>query len=477
MPRLGRRLHPVDRPEQELESERMLSTLMLVGLGFLTASLIAILIVPWVWRRAVKVTGKRLQFAAPDSVMEVQADRDQLRAEHALATRKLELRLQDLKDKLARQAVEITEGAALTDDLHGQLAQKDTEISKRDAEIERLRASMSPIETELASRTTTVQQLRENIRNLEDKIAEQEMMIQQTVEAAGLQEAEIEALREASRLREADKVLLPGLDSTRETLAEQVSSLTRRSEELETQLAQITEQQEAVEQRRAEIAGSKTISAQEAKDYQAQISALEVERGRLDADLKDASAHAAKLRENITELDEAWQNRDNPYQELGTRLDAVVANVDRVSKTLHREGIVKSVLAALPGGKSPAKAPELPKGVAIEEAPKPAQPKPAPKPEPAAAAAAAEGPRLPQSEPVPATAPAPATPTAPAQAEEKKPAARLPLPIFKDAGKSEEEAAPAPALEPARKQSRPRQRTRRVRSLAERIRALQEEMN
>lgn len=449
----------------------MLSTLMLVGLGFLTASLIATLIVPWIWRRAVKVTGKRLQFAAPDSVMEVQAHRDQLRAEHALSTRKLELRLQDIKDKLSRQAVEHTENVRLTEQLQETLEKKDAEISKRDTEIEQLRASMSPIETELASRTTTVQQLRETIRRLEDKVREQESMIKQTVDAAGLQEPEIEALREASRLDEASKVLLPGLDSTRETLAEQVTALTGVSEEMDANLKHITGQQEEIEKQRTEIAGSKTISAQEAKDYQGQISALEVERGKLDADLKDANGRAAKLREDISELDVAWQNRGNPYQELGNRLDNVIATVERVSKTLNRESIVKSVLAALPGGKSPARTPDLPKGVTIETPPPVAAPpkpmivpKPEPKPyvtappEPVAAmkASAAEAPR-----------------------EEK--VARLPMAGFakpKPTDEHQTAGAPAPpALEPAKKSARTRTRSRRVRSLAERIRALQEEMN
>ncbi len=474
----------------------MISTLMLVGLGFFSASLVAILIVPWVWRRAVKVTGKRLQFAAPDSVIEVQADRDQLRAEHALSTRKLELRLQDIKGKLSRQAVEHSENVKLTEQLQVDLEDRDAEIAKRDTEIEQMRASMSPIETELASRTSTVQQLRETIRRLEDKVREQETMIKQTVEAAGLKEAEIEALREASRQEDAGKILLPGLDSTRETLTEQVGDLAKLAREMETQRQNIFEQQEKVEKQRGEIASSKTISAQEAKEYQGQISALEAERGKLDADLKDAIARAAALRGDVGELDVAWQNRDNPYAELKSRMDTIISEVERISKTLNRESIVKSVLAALPGGKSAAKKQEpyaLPP-VAIVPDPAPREPKPEPAlpmvvgPQPEQKPAPVQLPVAelkslpksgPESEPESSLEPdlEPDTEPQVVRLPETKPAPALPSAAGEPAKPPALGPTEPPALEPAKKSARTRTRSRRVRSLAERIRALQEEMS
>ena len=477
----------------------MLSTLMLVGLGFFSASLVAVLIVPWVWRRAVKVTGRRLQFAAPDSVIEVQADRDQLRAEHALSTRKLELRLQDVKDKLAEQAVEHSQNVRLTEQLQEELGRKIAEIEKRDTEIEQMRASMSPIETELASRTSTVQQLRETVRKLEDKVREQETMITQTVAAAGLSDAETEALREASRQADAGKILLPGLDSTRETLTEQVTELTRLAQEMEIQCQRIFDKQENVEKQRGEIANSKTISAQEAKLYQSQISALEAERGKLDADLKDATAPRRgaapghfRARRRLAEQGqslrrtEVTQSKRWPQKSSG------------FPRRLNRESIVKSVLAALPGGKSAAKRQEPfalpPVAIVPDPEPQAARPDeaqatqadetgdPSPKPAsevPALATAAPEAtPPVPVA-PEPASTPEPA-PAAAQEAKAEPEVVRLPDTAPAPAAKSapspaDQPAAEPPALEPAKKAAKTR--TRRVRSLAERIRALQEEMS
>ena len=48
----------------------MTSTIMLVALGFLSAILLALFVVPLVWRRAVKVTSKRMQNAPPQKRVE-----------------------------------------------------------------------------------------------------------------------------------------------------------------------------------------------------------------------------------------------------------------------------------------------------------------------------------------------------------------------------------------------------------------------
>lgn len=406
---------------------------MLVGLGFLTASLVALLILPWVWRRAVKVTGRRLQFAAPDSVVEIQADRDQLRAEHALLTRKLEIRLQELKEKLAQQAVERSEHLALVDRLNQQLEDKAAEIAGRDTQIEQLRSSMSPIETELASRAANIQHLGEIINKLENKVREQEVMIKQTASVAGLGDLDIEALREASRLEESENVLLPGLASTQETLTEQVAEMANLTAEMEQRRQHFFRTQAELEKQRQVIAGSKTTSTQEAKDYQARLTILEADRDRLDADLKEATARTAALHVDISGLDVAWQKRDNPYQALKQRIETVIGEMERVSKAFNREGIVKSVLAALPGGKPAARIPPpLPEQTATQ---------------PIAV--------------VPETAP-----EAPADTGQDSEGTVVQLP-----------ASEPPALEPANSPAKKQVRAKRVRSLAERIRALQDEVN
>ncbi len=63
---------------------------MIFGLGFLLASLCALTILPTVNARAARLARRRIEATLPVSVSEVMAERDHLRAEFAVAQRRLE---------------------------------------------------------------------------------------------------------------------------------------------------------------------------------------------------------------------------------------------------------------------------------------------------------------------------------------------------------------------------------------------------
>src|SRR5215471_9280206 len=85
----------------------MIEPIMFFGLGFLAASLIGLIIVPFVHGRAVRLTVRRLEAATPLSMAEIQADKDQLRAEFAMSTRRLEMSVDQLKAKSTSQLAEL----------------------------------------------------------------------------------------------------------------------------------------------------------------------------------------------------------------------------------------------------------------------------------------------------------------------------------------------------------------------------------
>src|SRR5437870_9382106 len=80
---------------------------MFFGLGFLVASLFGLVILPLVHGRAVRLTTRRLEAATPPSMAETLADKDQLRAEFAMSTRRLEMSVDQLKTKNASQLAEL----------------------------------------------------------------------------------------------------------------------------------------------------------------------------------------------------------------------------------------------------------------------------------------------------------------------------------------------------------------------------------
>jgi hypothetical protein len=84
----------------------MIETVMLIALGFTVASLLALLIAPALWRRAVKLTTRKIKATMPISVADINADKDLLRAEYAVEMRRLELGLGKAKERAARHLME-----------------------------------------------------------------------------------------------------------------------------------------------------------------------------------------------------------------------------------------------------------------------------------------------------------------------------------------------------------------------------------
>ena len=77
----------------------MIEPIMYFGIGFLVAALLGLLFVPLVHNRAVRLTMRRLEAATPLSIAEIRADKDQLRAEFAMSTRRLEMSVEQMKTK------------------------------------------------------------------------------------------------------------------------------------------------------------------------------------------------------------------------------------------------------------------------------------------------------------------------------------------------------------------------------------------
>lgn len=78
----------------------MIDLIMYQGIGFLAAGLFLLMLVPFVHDRAVRLTTRRLEDAQP-SLAEVVADKDLQRAAFALSVRRLEIKLEEVRNKHA----------------------------------------------------------------------------------------------------------------------------------------------------------------------------------------------------------------------------------------------------------------------------------------------------------------------------------------------------------------------------------------
>src|SRR5260370_36340594 len=111
----------------------MVETIMYFGIGFLCASLFGLVLIPLVHNRAVRLTMRRLEAATPLSMAEIQADKDQLRAEFAMSTRRLEMSVDQLKTKSTTQLAELGKKTDTINPLKVDLREKTAAIFALDA--------------------------------------------------------------------------------------------------------------------------------------------------------------------------------------------------------------------------------------------------------------------------------------------------------------------------------------------------------
>ncbi len=185
----------------------MIEPVMYFGIGFLVAALLCLLFVPLVHNRAVRLTMKRLEAATPLSISEIRADKDQLRAEFAMSTRRLEMSVEKMKTKTTSQLAELGKKTDAINQLKKELGEKTATIFALEARDKTLREQLRATEEEFEIKSAS---LREAERHLADKEAELSKLLADLGESsltADTQRTEIAAFRtqvEAMKISVAD---------------------------------------------------------------------------------------------------------------------------------------------------------------------------------------------------------------------------------------------------------------------------------
>lgn len=187
----------------------LIENLMYFALGVLAAGLVALIIMPAVWKRAVRLTKRRIEAATPITLAEFRADKDQLRAEFALTTRRLEMNVESLRQRLAEQV--------------SQASQSSTDLGALQIEREKHQG----IVRELEKREVD---LRARIVELEKETTDLAQRLRMREREAETYRGELEALRGNS-----GAALAP---APRENLREAEEQMARAGQELSALLAQ-----------------------------------------------------------------------------------------------------------------------------------------------------------------------------------------------------------------------------------------------
>jgi chromosome segregation ATPase len=144
----------------------MIEPIMYLAIGFLLSMLCGLMIVPLVHNRAVRLTTRRMEAATPLSMAEIQADKDQLRAEFAMSARRLEMSVEQLKNRTTSQLAELGKKTDAINRLKIELGEKNATIFALEAREKAMKEQLRETEEEFAAKTDA---LRGAERALSDK--------------------------------------------------------------------------------------------------------------------------------------------------------------------------------------------------------------------------------------------------------------------------------------------------------------------
>lgn len=211
----------------------MIQFALLFGFGFLSATLLVMILAPAVHRRVVRYTENRLKATMPISPAEVRAQRDMARAVYAAenARTKQELRQErdkavDLQIRFDKLAAEATELHSANHELQMQVQDMSTEaadlrsrLRREEGFIRQLKESMAAVENAASARQDAAEALERRIARLTADLDDAKL-------ALSARETEIEGARlRATALRE-----------ERDTLRTDVKLLTTRAKDAELRL-------------------------------------------------------------------------------------------------------------------------------------------------------------------------------------------------------------------------------------------------
>lgn len=187
----------------------MIEYALLVMLGFCAAGLLALLIAPTIWNRAVRLTTKRLDATLPMSLSDIEADKDLLRASYAIQIRRLEAGLNKARDKSANQLVEISKLQMLIGEMRDRANSLEKQLDERRNAanvFERTITKRFPeMEAALNAAKAALDERGHETGDLSNKLRRKEEALTLAQRSSNLQQGEIRKLRETLEGGAADR--------------------------------------------------------------------------------------------------------------------------------------------------------------------------------------------------------------------------------------------------------------------------------
>jgi chromosome segregation ATPase len=211
----------------------MIEPIMYLAIGFLVSMLFGLMIVPLVHNRAVRLTTRRLEAATPLSMAEIQADKDQLRAEFAMSARRLEMNVEQLKNKTTSQLAELGKKSDAINRMKIELGEKNATIFSLEAREKAVKEQLRATEEEFAAKTELLRGAEQALTDKQAELARINHELNDRAMTADSRQVELVAVRTQidelkSRVGDAEKEF----STTQARLAQERADSERATHEL-----------------------------------------------------------------------------------------------------------------------------------------------------------------------------------------------------------------------------------------------------
>lgn len=291
-------------------------TLMLVVLGFALASFLALVIGRVLWRVSRRLYRRQQDKLVPTVVAELRADRDRLRAELAMRSRRFEVRLDDMKAKLVEHMAEVMRHRNRIELMSQELTKRASVLNQREAESKGMREQLSPLEAELAARTQTIQALEEAIHGRDEDIARVTRELSETRAVLADRDRDLARLENAASGKQASLPMpfapSPELLTVQERLQHRIQELTALSQEIASQREQFAEERDkfaALQQATATPTAPADDNSSETSEPRERIDAIDSQGQAIEEKLIAAERESAALVQELSSLDQAWSEK------------------------------------------------------------------------------------------------------------------------------------------------------------------------
>jgi chromosome segregation ATPase len=390
----------------------MVEPIMYLAIGFLVAMLFSLMIMPLVHNRAVRLTTRRLEAATPLSMAEIQADKDQLRAEFAMSARRLEISVEQLKSKTTSQLAELGKKSDAINRMKLELGEKNATIFSLEARETASKEQFKKTEADFAAKTESLRSAEQALADKQAELAKLTHDLSDRSMVAETRQVELVAMRVnvdalKNRVHDAEKEFVATQqrlehergesDTASRALQDaraRVENLSHRVTDLDHQLIMQVKEAETLGARVNDLevqlaAQAKTLAEREfensqlrqsreaaeriAQDLRVEIAAasnggkspliekLKTEKAAAEDELRAAQEERSKLQRDLNAIQQqtenSWATERMENALLRERINDIAAEVSKLAMTLEGpDSAIEAILAAEPA-KPPAARP------------------------------------------------------------------------------------------------------------------------